>query len=465
MSFAWHFDSAQSCAKSLFSRAARLAAVLTATAVMTPQAARAGGLPFSPKTETLPNGLRLVMIPYDSPGLVAYYSLVRVGSRDEVEKGVTGFAHFFEHMMFRGTELHPPAKVSALLKKAGADQNGFTTDDFTCYTFLGSAKYLEELVAYEADRFQNLKYSDADFKTEAGAVLGEYNKNSSRAYLPLIESLRETVFKKHTYGHTTLGYLADIKDMPNQYEYSLSFFKRFYTPDNVTLIVVGDFDQEKLKSLVTKHYGPWATKRAKTKTRAEPRQRKELRTHVDFPSKTLPKLSLAWRAPATNYDSADTAVYNILHELLFGETSALYTDLVLGEQKVASFEDWAWSNHRDPYLVHAVAHLKNKDDLKEVESRVLKAIGLLQKGKIDKATLDAVKSRVRYSLLLSMSTPDKIAVTLARYMASTGQVDGLSRLLASIEKLSVKDVKRFAQRYLKRSNMTVLTMVTKGGAK
>src|SRR5688572_3469159 len=195
---------------------------------LTPATARAAeALPFKISVETLPNGLRLVMVPFPSPGLISYNTMVRVGSRDEVEKGVTGFAHFFEHMMFRGTKNNPPEKVTAYLKKTGADQNGFTTDDFTCYTFFGRNDWLEELVAIEADRFMNLEYTEDAFKTESQAVLGEYNKSASSPELPLEEKLREETFKKHTYGHTTLGYLKDIQDMPKQYEYSRKFFKRF----------------------------------------------------------------------------------------------------------------------------------------------------------------------------------------------------------------------------------------------
>src|SRR5262249_25118576 len=151
-------------------------------------------------SEKLDNGLTLVMVPYPSPRLISYNTFVRVGSRDEVEKGVTGFAHFFEHMMFRGTKENPPEKVAEYLKKTGADQNGFTTDDFTSFTFFGRNDWLEELVAMEADRFMNLDYTEDVFKTESQAVLGEYNKSASSPELPLEERLREEAFKKHTYG-------------------------------------------------------------------------------------------------------------------------------------------------------------------------------------------------------------------------------------------------------------------------
>lgn len=420
----------------------------------------AGALPFQPQVVKLDNGLRLVMVPYDSPGLIAYYSLVRVGSRDEVEKGVTGFAHFFEHMMFRGTDRYPQPKVQELLMKAGADQNGFTTDDFTCYTFVGSSAFLEELVDYEADRFQNLKYSELDFKTEAGAVLGEYNKSTSGTYLPLQERLRSQVFTRHTYGHTTLGYLADIKDMPNQYAYSREFFRRFYTPDNTTLIVVGDFEPAKLTALVKQHYGSWKLKRDQTKTQAEPPQAKEVRARVDFPNPTLPRLSVSWRTPATKYGSPETAAYNVLFELLFGNTSKLYTELVLEEQVVASFDNWSW-DHRDPYQFQAVATVKAPARLEAVEKRIDAAVEALAKQGPDAKTLADVKSHVRYGLLLSLSTPSEVANRLAYAMGPTGEVNGLEKLLGSIDALTPKDVQRFAQQHLTRKNRAVVTLISR----
>jgi zinc protease len=433
---------------------------ITAALMFAPQLASADALPFKIVTEKLDNGLVVVMAPYASPGLISYNTMVRVGSRDEVEKGVTGFAHFFEHMMFRGTKLHPPATVDAYLKKTGADQNGFTTDDFTGYTFFGRNDWLEELVMMEADRFQNLEYTEDVFKTESQAVLGEYNKSASSPELPLEEKLREEVFKKHTYGHSTLGYLKDIEDMPNQFEYSKKFFKRFYTPDNAILIVTGDFEPAKLMELVKKHYSSWTLKRDTTKITVEPAQKKEIRASIDWKTPTLPMLSLSWRTPATNYDSAETAAYGVLFELLFGKVSPIYTELVLEKQHVETFQDWSW-NHRDPYLAHVVARVKDKKNLAAVEARIEKAIADLVAGKVEQKTLDDVKSRVRYGLLLSLDSPDKIAQVLAFTIAPTGQVDGIERYIKSIDKLAVKDVQAFAKKYLTKNNRSVVTLASK----
>src|SRR5207237_7678785 len=143
-------------------------------------AARGGSaqaFPFPIESHTLPNGLRVVLVSYDSPGLVAFYTLMRVGSRNEPEKGRSGYAHFFEHMMFRGTKTHPAEEYNATVSRLGLNTNAFTTEDETVYHLYGPAKALPTIIEYEADRFQNLDYDDAAFRTEAGAILGEYLKS------------------------------------------------------------------------------------------------------------------------------------------------------------------------------------------------------------------------------------------------------------------------------------------------
>ena len=128
----------------------------------------------------LANGLNVVTVPYQSPGIAAFYIVVRTGSRNEVEPGHTGFAHFFEHMMFRGTDLYPKEKYSATLKSTGASANANTSLDRTLYHMTGDASKLDTMFKLEADRYQNLKYSIQGFKTEAGAV-----KASTRRIAPI----------------------------------------------------------------------------------------------------------------------------------------------------------------------------------------------------------------------------------------------------------------------------------------
>ena len=181
--------------------------------------------PFSYTQEDLPNGLRLVTIPTEFPNIVSVFVVVQTGSRNEVEAGKTGFAHLFEHMMFRGTDKYPPEKYGDVLKRAGAASNASTNNDATTFHTTFSKEDLPEILAMEADRFQNLKYTPEVFKTETGAVLGEYNKNSANPGEKLDEVLHDTAFDRHTYKHTTMGFLKDVKDMPSQYDYSMQVFR------------------------------------------------------------------------------------------------------------------------------------------------------------------------------------------------------------------------------------------------
>src|SRR4051794_40356305 len=162
--------------------------------------------PYSYSQEDLPNGLRLVTVPTDFPNIVATYIVVQTGSRNEVEPGHTGFAHLFEHLMFKGTARFPQDKYNETIRDIGASSNAFTTDDFTCYHTTFSKEDLPRVLDMEADRFQNLKYNEAEFKTETLAVLGEYNKNASSPFSKLHEVLVDTAFDKSTYKHTTMGF-------------------------------------------------------------------------------------------------------------------------------------------------------------------------------------------------------------------------------------------------------------------
>ncbi|HZB45176.1 MAG TPA: pitrilysin family protein, partial [Pyrinomonadaceae bacterium] len=247
--------------------------------------------PYDYTIDDLPNGLRLITVPTDYPNLVSVYIVVAAGSRNEVEAGKSGFAHFFEHMMFRGSENYTPEQREAVFTRAGAETNAYTSDDRTVYHATFSKADLEEIMRVEADRFLRLKYTPAQYKTEALAVLGEYNKNSASPFFKMNEVLRETAFRKHTYSHTTMGYLKDIEDMPNQYDYSRQFFSRFYRPEYSTIVVVGDVTRERALDLTKKYWGTWQRGSYKAEISEEPEQKESRTAHIPWDSPTLPHLA------------------------------------------------------------------------------------------------------------------------------------------------------------------------------
>src|SRR5438128_6725906 len=238
--------------------------------------------------DDLPNGLRLVTLPTDYTNLVALYIVVQTGSRNEPEKGKSGYAHLFEHLMFRGSEHYTGQERDEVLKKAGADSNAYTTDDRTVYHEVFSKDDLDRILELEADRFQHLKYSPDAYKTETKAVLGEFNKNSSDPEEKLFEVLRATAYQRHTYSHTTMGFIEDVEDMPNQYDYSWQFYQRYYRPEYTTIVLVGDLNHDSAIALVRKYFGEWRHGNYVASIPGEPEQNAARENDVDWPSEALP---------------------------------------------------------------------------------------------------------------------------------------------------------------------------------
>ena len=422
-------------------------------------------LPQKPQVETLRNGLTVITVPWDSPGVVAYYSLVRTGSRDEVDRNHTGFAHLFEHMMFRGTKRFSKKKYEAKIQEFGADNNAFTWLDLTCYTVTVPREVLPEIIEIEADRFRNLKYSEADFKTETGAVLGEYNMNASNPALIMEEKLLETAFERHTSGHTTMGYIADVKAMPGYYRYSRKFHRRFYTPDNTTLIVVGDFDREALIKKIEVEYGSWNGKRRKTRAATERPQNGPRSVHVDWSGTTAPKMTIAYKIPAFA-PGHDSAAIEVLAHLVFGESSPLYRKLVVEDRKVISME--ASSGifaplTRDPFLFKVDITLREGTTFDEVRDEVTAAIEKVVNGKTPDSRIEAVKSHAKYYFELGLETPSDVAVALAMLISATGDPDSLEGFAEALSKVTPADVTDAAKKFLTEKRRTVVTLSTKEG--
>jgi len=420
--------------------------------------------PYAYSQEDLPNGLRLVTVPTDYPNIVATYIVVQTGSRNEVEAGHTGFAHLFEHLMFRGTEKYSPEKYEATLKQIGASSNAFTTDDFTCYHTTFSKEDLETVLAMESDRFRTLKYAEPEFKTETLAVLGEYNKNSASPAAKLDEVIADTAFDRHTYKHTTMGFLKDIQDMPNQYEYSLRFFDRYYRPEYTTIIVVGDVKPKAVRELVDKYWGEWKHGSYQPDIPREPVQDAPRTNHVDWPSPTLPILTVSYKVPAYSDSAKDTAALEALSFLAFSPTSDLYQKLVVQEQKV---DQLGADNpfNVDPSLFGIEARVKKAGDVEYVRDQILETVKSLRSTPVDATRLDAVRKHLRYQLALRMDNSDTIANILARYVALRRTPETIDKLYAQLAQLTPADIQQAANRYLTENGRTIVTLTGPGSSK
>jgi zinc protease len=417
--------------------------------------------PYPYTIDDLPNGLRLITIPTDYPNLVALYVVVSAGSRNEVEEGKTGFAHFFEHMMFRGSENYPPERREEIFKRAGAETNAYTTDDRTVFYATFSKDDLDTIMQAEADRFQRLKYTPEQFKTEAKAVKGEYDKNSANPFTKMHEVLRETAFRRHTYSHTTMGYLKDIDDMPNQYDYSRQFFQRFYRPEYATIVIVGDITEARALDLTKKYWANWKRGDYKADISDEPAQNEARTAHIPWDAPTLPHIVVAFHAPKYSDASKDVAALDLFQQIAFGENSDIYQQLVLKEQKVDVLEP-DFEHKADPELFAVYARIKDPAQVGYVRDAILKTFERFKTELIDQSKLDATRSRMRYGFAMAMNSNSAIASALAPYVAMERTPETLNRLFDTYQKITPEDIRDAARKYFREESRTVVTLATKG---
>ena len=425
-----------------------------------PKAAAAGAgkiFPFPVTEKTLGNGLKVIVVQTGFPNIVSIQIPVQTGSRNEVEPGKSGFAHFFEHMMFRGTKAYPPEKYQEILTKVGARQNAYTTDDYTNYHTTFSKEDLELMLRVEADRFMNLSYSSEGFKTEARAVLGEYNKNSANPLFKLEEVQHDKAFTTHTYKHTTMGFLKDIEDMPNQLEYSKIFFSRWYRPENTTVIVAGDVKPAEVLRLVEKYWSGWKRGGFKAEIPQEPPARGPVYAHVPWTSPTLPWVTVAFHGPAFSDSKKDFAAIDLLFDLYFGETSDLHKKLVEDEQKVDQlFADSGGS--QDPSLSTVYARVKKPEDAVSVRDEILKTFAKATAAPADGKRLADAKSNARYGLARRFDNTETIAAIFARFVRFGRSAGTLNRLYRAYASVTPADLQSAAKKYFTDAGLVVTTV-------
>ena len=417
--------------------------------------------PYEYEKLQLANGFKAYLIPVKGSGLAAYYSIVRTGSRDEYEAGRSGFAHFFEHMMFRGTKRFPGPVYDKMMTEMGADANAFTSDDLTAYHMVIPSIYLEKVMDLESDRFMNLSYGETEFKTEAGAVYGEYRKNRVNPFSVLLEELQNLAFDVHTYKHTTMGFEADIKNMPNLYEHSRNFFNRYYRPENVVLVIAGDIETGSTKTLIEKYYADWQPGYSPPEVQAEPPQQEARFKEVKYQGKTLPILWVAYKGDAFNPADPLLAAGYLLGDLAFGENSNLYQRLVIDEQKVQYLANW-FPLTRDPKLINIYSMIKDGKDIPYVQGEIERTTEKFKNELVDPQILLDIKKRVRYAFLMNLDTPDNIAGNLSRFVALTGGLEDLDMFYQRIDSVTAEEIKTAANKYFQPTQRT--TILLKGEA-
>ena len=405
----------------------------------------------------LDNGLRVVIVPTDYPDIVTIQIPVQTGSRNEIEPGKTGFAHFFEHMMFRGTEKYPADVYADILKKAGADQNAYTSSDLTNYHITFTKDDLEKVIEIEADRFQNLSYSEDVFRTEALAVKGEYLKNFSNPFSQIYERVSDLMFSTHTYKHTTMGFIEDIEAMPDQLEYSKVFFDRWYRPEKTTVILVGDVDPEATFALVKKYWGGWERGDYNVDVPVEPPLGGPKYEHLQWEGPTQPWLVMAFRGPAYVPTEKDMPALDLISEIYFSESSDLYRQLVLEDQSVDQLFPW-FPDRKDPGMLMIAARLTDAAHATTVRDRINDALAAARTQLVAEKKVDETKSRLRYSFTAGMDSSGNIGSILASFAHFDRDIEYINHVYTTYDSLTAEDVREVANKYFVDDSRVTLTL-------
>jgi zinc protease len=407
--------------------------------------------------EELENGLRVMVVKTDYPDVVSLQIPVSVGSRNEVEEGKTGFAHFFEHMMFKGSEKFPQEVYSDILKNSGVDNRAYTTNDYTNYHLNFSKQHLDKVLEIEADIFQNLTYTEEQFRTEAQTVKGEYLKNNASPVRQLLSAVREKAFDKHTYKHTTMGFFKDIEAMPDQMAYGKEFFTKFYKPEYVSLVIVGDVDPQATMAMVKKHWGAWKKGDYVADIQSEPTQ--QAAKYVHEQSEGLPGhwLLVSYKGAAWEPKKKDRAALDLISQLYFSNNSELYQELVVDKQ-IASQMFTYNPETKDPGLLHVFVKVENADDLATARDAINRTYAKARTELVDEQKLSDLKSNLKYSFINGLDSSQAIASTLASYMHFERDPEVINQLYKSADNITSADIKAVANKYFTDNARTTLTM-------
>jgi zinc protease len=408
----------------------------------------------------LENGLTILFSQDKSVPTVSFMTYVNAGSRDEVKPGTTGLAHVFEHMMFRGTKKYP--EYDKVLAPFGPETNASTSNDFTRYFVNVKKEYLEDVILVEADRFQNLTFTNEIFRTELGPVKEERRKG----YVDhpdgfLFSKIYEMAYTTHPYHHPVIGWEEDLeKNM--QYTDALEFFRAYYSPNKCTIIISGNFDLSETLRWLEKYYGSWSRQKAAEVTiPEEPEQKEEkIKTYIWKDAHITPRLAIAFHGPNLNTDSPDYCSLALIARILFMEsqriTKKLYTDLQLVESI-----DAAPDSSKDPGLFLIYANLKKGKSVEEVKTIIFQEMEMLQKHGIEEKELQKAKNSLIASTFYGLNRPYAVARILGFYETVGGDYRLLFQTDEKIKKLAGEEVMEVAKNIFIKENQTVVTLIPK----
>ena len=420
------------------------------------QAARNVRVEF--KETTLKNGLRVITVEDHTAPVIAVAVTYNVGSRNE-RQGRTGFAHLFEHMMFKGSENVGSGEHFLLVFNNGGNMNGTTNEDRTNYFEALPANQLDLALFLEADRMRSLAITKDNLDNQRNAVQEERRLGlDNQAYGKSGEIQQELIYDNFAYKHSTIGSMADLNAA--SVEDVAAFFKMYYAPNNAVLTVVGDFKTADALAKVRSNFEAIPRQSdPPTVDMTEPQQKEERRANVDDGLARAMRIDIAYKAVAGN--SADFYALQVLaNALQGGQSSRLYQKLVKEKEMltgVGGFMD----EKRGIGALYTNATLRPNVNPKDVEDLIYTEIDRLKKEPIADWELQKAKNTTRRNFVNGLQSSLNRAVTIGQYTVYYNEPNLINTRLEKVGAVTKEDVQRVANKYLIDTNRTVVTTTPK----
>ena len=405
------------------------------------------------RERTLKNGMRVLSVVEKSSPTVAINVWYHVGSKDDPDHR-SGFAHLFEHIMFKSTKNMPAEMMDRLTEDVGGNNNAFTEDDVTVYYEVIPSNYLETLLWAEAERLSGLNVDDENFKSERDVVKEEYRQSIlAPPYGKFFYMLQQKSFSTHPYQRPTIGSIEDLDAAT--LENVKKFHATYYRPDNATLVVVGDFDPKQLDAWVDKYFAPIAKPnlplpRVETKEAERTGEKRFTEYGANVP---LPGVGITYLVPSEK--SEDAPALTMLDVILSqGRSSRLYQSLIY-QQQVAQSANANADLKEDAGLFELTAIVAAGKKPEEAEAALRAEVKKLQDAPVTAAELEKAKNQVITSQLRQRETNLGKSQTLGSAAVLRGDPNRVNTELERLQAVTAADVQRVAKKYFTDANRYV----------
>jgi zinc protease len=411
--------------------------------------------PLAFSERTLANGLQVVAVEDHSSPTVSVQVWYHVGSKDDPPSR-SGFAHLFEHLMFKSTRYLKAEQFDRLTEDVGGSNNAFTADDMTAYHEVVPSNHLETLLWAEAERMSNLNVDEANFKSERAVVEEEYRQRILAApYGRFFNAISPAAYLVHPYKRPSIGSIEDLE--ASTLADVIAFHSTYYRPDNATLVVAGDFDARQLQAWVDKYFSPVVRPGTPIPrvTAQEPAWTSDRPAAASGPQVPLPAVALIWQAPPVT--SADAAALRVAAGLLSAGESARLNESLVYRQQVASQAGFEADLRAGPGLLTAYAIGAGNKTPDQLTKALLAEVLRLAGKPVPPAELAKVKTQLLTQALVERQTPHGKASALAEAAVLYGSTARANAVLDELQRVTAADVQRVMKSYVAKTHKVTLT--------